>query len=98
MHVLELGKRVEADEGYHGHAGKIKCPGNDVNLAENWTMKGRVRARHEMLNWHLKNWGILYQAFCHHITMYRNVFWVCVMLTQLTVKNSEPLFVVEYKD
>jgi hypothetical protein len=51
-----------------------------------------------MLNGQLKNWGILSQVFCHHISMHGDVFWACVMLTQLTVENGEPLFKVEYKD
>lgn len=30
-HILvEQGERVEADEGYRGHPGKIKFPGNDI--------------------------------------------------------------------
>jgi hypothetical protein len=32
---LKPGKWVEANEGYHGHPNKIKCPGNDANPAEN---------------------------------------------------------------
>ncbi len=95
---LEPGERVKANEGYHGHPDKIKCPGNDVNLAENRAMHGRVRARHETLNGRLKTWGILSQVFCHHITMYGDVFRVCAVVTQLTIKNGEPLFEVEYAD
>ena len=71
---LELGKRVEADEGYRGHPDKIKCLGNDANPAENRAMQGRVRAHHETLNGWLKNWGILSQIFRHHIMMHGNVF------------------------
>ena len=37
-HFLELGEQVEADEGYRGHADKIKCPGIDSNPAEKWVM------------------------------------------------------------
>ncbi len=95
---LEPVERVEADEGYRGHPDKIKCPGNDANLAENWGMQGRVRARHETLNERLKNWGILSQVFRHHIMMHGDVFRACAVVTQLTVKNGEPLFEVEYGD
>jgi hypothetical protein len=37
---------------YHGHAVIIKCPGNDVNLAENrvMAMQRRARAKHDTLN------------------------------------------------
>jgi len=95
---LEPGERVEADEGYRGHPDKIKCPGNDANPVENRAMQGRVRARHETLNGWLKNWGILSQVFCHHITRHGDVFRACAVVTQLTIENGEPLFEVEYAD
>jgi hypothetical protein len=97
---LEPGERVEADEeGYRGHPDKIKCPGNDANPAENRAMQGRaVRARHKTLNGRLKNWGILSQVFCHHVMMHGDVFRVCVVVTQLTIQDGEPLFEVEYGD
>jgi len=92
---FEPGEGVEADEGYRGHPNKIKCPGNDTNPAENRGMQGRARARHETLNGQLKNWGILSQVFCHHITMHGDVFRACAVVTQLTIENGEPLFEVE---
>ena len=61
-------------------------------------MQGRVRARHEMLNGQLKNWGILSQVFRHHIMMHGDVFRAFAVVTQLTVENGEPLFEVEYED
>ena len=63
---LKPGERIKADEGNRGHPGKIKCPGNDMNPAENQVMQGRVRARHETLNRRLKNWGILSQVSCYY--------------------------------
>jgi hypothetical protein len=95
---LEPGEWVETHEGYRGHPDKIKCPGNDVNPAENWAMQGRVRARHEMLNGQLKTWGILSQVFRHRITMHGDVFCACAVVTQLTIENGELLFEVEYAD
>ena len=71
---LEPGERVEADEGYRGHADKIKCRGKSANPVENEAMQRRVRAHHETLNGQLKNWGILSQFFCRHITMHGDVF------------------------
>ena len=94
---LEPGERVEADEGYRGHPDKIKCPGNDMNPAENRGMQGRVRARHEMLNGRLKK-EILSQVFRHHIMMHGDVFRACAVVTQLTIENGKPLFEVEYDD
>ncbi len=95
---LEPGKRVEADEGYRGHLDKIKCPDNNPNPAENRGMQGRARARHETLNGRLENWGIFSQVFRHHITMHGDVFRVFEVVTQLTIKNGEPLFEVGYED
>jgi hypothetical protein len=95
---LEPGERVEANEGYRGHPDKIKCPGNNVNPAENRAMQGRVRVRHKTLNGRLKTWGILSQVFRHHITMHGDVFRACAVVTQLTIENGEPLFEVEYAD
>jgi len=97
-HSLELGERVEADVGNHGNPVKIKCPGNDMNLEENWGMQGRVMVWHEMLTGQLKNRGILSQVFHHHILLHGDVFRVCTVITQLTIENGEPLFEVEYED
>ena len=97
-HLLEPGKRVEADEGYRGHPDKIKCPGNGSNPAENRAMQGRVRVHHETINGWLKTQGIISQVFCHRITMQGDVFRACAVVTQLTVENGVPLFEVEYGD
>jgi DDE superfamily endonuclease len=97
-HFLEPGERVEADEGYRGHEDKIKCPSNPANPPENLVMQGRVRARHETLNGRLKNWGILSQVFRHDISLHGPVFRACAVITQLAIKNGEPLFTVEYED
>jgi hypothetical protein len=59
---------------------------------------GRARARHEMLNGRLKNWGILAQVVRHHISLHGGVFRACAVITQLTIENGEPLFEVEYED
>jgi hypothetical protein len=97
-HFLEPYERVEADDGYRRHVDKVKCPKNDVNPVKNLKMQGRVRARHETLNGHLKNWGILSQVFRHDIGRHGDVFRACTVITQLTIKHGEPLFVVEYGD
>ena len=40
----------------------------------------------------------LQEVFCRHISLHGNVFQACVVVTQLTVENNEPLFEVEYED
>ncbi len=44
-----------------------------------------------------KKWGILCQVYRHDIMRHGNVFRACAVVTQLTTKNGEPLFEVEYK-
>ena len=97
-HFLEPGERVKADEGYARHADKVKCPANPVNPSENLGMQGRVRARHETLNGHLKTWAILQNVYRHDILRHGDVFRACAVLTQLTIEDGEPLFEVEYGD
>ncbi len=61
-------------------------------------MQGRVRSRHEMLNGHLKNWGILRQVYRHDILRHGDVFRACAVVTQLTINEGDRLFEVEYGD
>ena len=65
---------MEADNGYVGHADKIKCPNNDCNPAENLAMQRRARSRHETLNGRLNAWGILSNTYRHDITNHGTVF------------------------
>jgi hypothetical protein len=95
---LEWYERVEANDGYHGHPNKVKCPLNDIAPAEKLAMQARVRARHKTINGCLKNWGILSQVFRHDIHCHGEVFRACAVLTQLTIEQGEPLFSVEYED
>jgi hypothetical protein len=97
-HFLDPGERVKADEGYVGHPDKMKCPQNVGTPVEKWAMQGRVRACHETLKGRLKNWGDPLPGLPprHHAT--RHVFQECAVVMQLTIRNGEPLFEVEYKD
>jgi hypothetical protein len=65
-HCLEPGERVEADNGYVGHADKIKCPNNDCKPVENLGMQGTARSCHDMLNGCLNDWGILEKVYHHY--------------------------------
>ena len=97
-HFLDPGERVEADEGYAGHADKVKCSANPCNPPENLAMQGRVRSRHEALNGCLKNWVILRQVYRHDILHHGHVFRACTVLTQLAIDEGDRLFEVEYGD
>jgi hypothetical protein len=48
-HCLEPGERIEANNGYVGHADKIKCPNNDCNPEENLAMQAHHTTRPSML-------------------------------------------------
>ncbi len=73
--LLVPSERVDADKGYATHPDRVKCPANAVMQEEKWGMQVPVRAIHEMLNGHLKKWGILAQVFPHIILCHGNVFW-----------------------
>jgi hypothetical protein len=97
-HCLKPGERVEADNGYVGHAAQINCPNKDCNPEENLAMQARVRSWHETLNARLKFRGILRQVYRHNITQHGNVFCLCAVLMQLAVANDKPLFQAKYSD
>ncbi len=95
---LEPGECVEANNGYVGHADKIKCPNNNCNPVENLEMQGMARSCHERLNGRLKNWGILEKVYRHDITVHGTFFYACAVITKLAIANGKPLFEVEYGD
>ena len=61
-------------------------------------MQWAARSRHEAFNGHLKNWVILEKVYRHDITVHGTVFYLCAVITQLSIANGEPLFEVEYGD
>lgn len=99
MHQLDENERVEADDGYIGEAPrKVKCPASFVNPIENEAMQARVRNRHETVNGRMKQWEILNVPFRGDIAMHGTVFRAIAVITQLAIRNGEPLFSVDYKD
>jgi len=97
-HFLELGERVEADNGYVGATDKIKCPDNPCNPVENEGMQSRTRYPHKTINGRFKMWGILQQTYHHDIRLHGEVFRAFAIMTQLAISNGSPLFSVEYED
>ena len=55
-----------------------------------------ARLRHKTFNGCLKNWGILEKVYRHDIAVHGTVFYMCAVITQLSVANGEPLFEVDY--
>jgi hypothetical protein len=84
-HCLKPGERVEADNGYVGHANKIKCTQNDCNPVENLGIQSAARSHHETFNDQLKNRGILNKTYRHDIMAHGTVFYACAVITQLSV-------------
>ncbi len=97
-HCLEPGKRVEANNGYVGHAVKIKCPNNDCNPEENLVMQARIRSCHKTFNAYPKFWGILGQEYRHNILKHGSVFYACAVISQLTIEYDKPLFAIQYSN
>lgn len=100
MHQLDPNERVEADDGYVYEAPKkVKCPANFSNPPENEAMQQRVRNRQETVNKRMKQWDILDVQYRHDLSTHGMVFRAIAVITQVAIKNGEPLFSVEeYED
>ena len=99
MHQLDENERVEADDGYIGEAPrKVKCPASFANPIENEAMQACVRHRHETVNGRMKQWDILSVPYRHEVGTHGTVFRAIAVITQLALRNGEPLFPVDYKD
>lgn len=94
---LDPGERVEADDGYVGHAPQyVRCPACLNNPTARQSMQQRVRARQETCNKRLKQWKILREEYRHKLEDHSDVFCAIAVLTQLALESGEPLFEVEY--
>ena len=96
---LDLGERVEADDGYRGESPEcVKCPASIGSHQECEKAAAFVRRRQETINNRFKQWAILKQVYRGDITKHGNVFRTCAVVTQLAIENGEPLFQVDYQD
>lgn len=99
MQSLDMGERVEADDGYIAESPLyIKCPSSVANPARRRKLQSRVRSRHETVNARFKQWGALRQRFRHAPGKHGDVFYAVATITQLSIENGMPLFHVEYTD
>ena len=99
IHELSEGERVEADDGYIGEAPRfIKCPKSIANLEGTERMQSIVRRRQETANKRFKRFGCLNQVFRGDIERHGEYFRACCVISQLAMKNGEPLFPVDYDD
>ena len=90
---------MEADDGYIGEApGFVKCPKSISNSLETEEMQSIVRCCHETVNQRFKQFGILRQEYRHDVALHGEAFRACAAITQLSIRNMEPLFAVHYVD
>lgn len=96
---LEDYERVEADDGYIGEAPMyVSCPGMVTFEEERREMTSRCTNRQETINKRFKQWEILNVPFRSDISMHRDVFVAIACITQIAIKNGEPLFSCEDYD
>jgi hypothetical protein len=96
---LDVGERVEADDGYVGETPRyVKCPKSFTNPMENTKMQKLVRSRQETVNARFKDWGCLLQRFRHDLVKHSNCFRAVAVITQLSIDAGERLFNVVYSD
>jgi hypothetical protein len=100
MNELNLRERVEADDGYVGESPYVTKLSSAVlsrSSEEADAMQKRVQGLHETVNAHLKSFQVLDQVYRHDPTQHGYVFWAVAVLVQLSMKNGDPLFGVNYK-
>ena len=99
---LDPGERVEADDGYDAGAPEFTKTRSSIFVDEDAkAMRGRVRARHEVLNGRLKNWRILCVPYRHgrhqrdrgpntkSLSSHQDVFFAVAVITQIRIENGE---------
>ena len=90
----EANERAEADKGYRGEPTTIDLP--DEGPVEMLLAKKRARMRHETCNKRFKHWNCLNSNFRHGVALHRDCMFAITVLTQLVIKNGEPLFDAAY--
>jgi DDE superfamily endonuclease len=95
---LDVGERVEADDGYlAGDPEYCKTKSGMSRQVENAKVQGATRARGETINKRLKQYAVLTVPFRHDIiSKHSDCFRSCVVLTQLAIRNDQPLFDLDY--
>jgi DDE superfamily endonuclease len=85
------GKRVIADNGYHGEDAIISAP-NPLDDRETKEFKSRARARHETLNGRIKAHNITNQRFRSAVNKHQVVFEAVAIVVQYDMDNGVKLF------
>lgn len=93
---LEKREKYVEDGGYRdGCTYANTATGNRNDYQKNMAI---VRARHETVNRHLKQFKVLHHTYRHELCLHKYVFLVVANLTQMLLENGEPLFDCYYDD
>ena len=96
--MLENGEQAEADDGYCGEPKFIDLPnkmlGSDPKQKR---LKAIVRSRHESCNCWFKQWNSLKNTYKNDLANHGYLFRAIAVITQISLRNKEPLFPVNYK-
>jgi hypothetical protein len=96
VYALDAGEMYVADGRYHDGNNWSDTP-NGLNTLEQH-QKSLVRARHETANARFKMWSTLGQKYRHKKESHWAVFNAIANITQLSIRNGEPLFQVDYNE
>ena len=93
---MNIGERVEADDGYQGEADCIDLTHETKRLKIIKKRKQLARSRHERLNGRLKQWNILKNVYRHDLRKHQYVFEEVAVIFQLEIENGKVLNKLEY--
>lgn len=91
---LDPGEKYIGDGGYYDGEQWSDTPTGLHEFSDR--QKSVVRARHETINRRFKQWGILKEVYRHPLETHGAVFRAVANITQLMIREGEPLFDVEY--
>jgi len=95
-HKLGPGEKYLADGGYSSQDRNVETPTGLKN--HNQRMKARARACHKAINGLLKQYGILWECFCHNRNDHAVVFKAIVNLVQAKIMLEDATYQVAYND
>lgn len=93
--LRQANEKAQADLGYRGEHGTIILP-NPCDSFAVAKLKKDLRSRHETVNQRYKQFGVLRQTFRHDLSKHKSVFDAVTVLVQLSIRNGEPLYQVQY--
>lgn len=88
VEFLDEGERVMADRGYNDRQFFI------LPDLQNSSRHKLIMGRHETVNKRIKQFQVLNQKFRHEKSLHGKCFHAVVNITQIIIKNEEPLFSV----